>query len=338
MRRTGWSVVAAAAMVAAGVATWHAAAHAKAPTAMAAASAEAQAKPAGTVTVYAALTQQNAQALAQAFEAYDPAARVQVVTTGTGTLVTRLESEAKAHAIGADVVLLADPTAADALAAQGILSPEKPSAASHLPISDQGADWVGAYVFHDVIVYHKGMSLPVPGTWRDLTSAAYKGEVEIGDPSYSGTTMAFVGMMESRYGWKYFETLKQNGAAVQSSVKTVADDVASGKVDVGMTNDSAAFTLVKQGSPIGVVWPQDGAIVVPGPLAFVKGHETPVAKAFANWLLSPSGQKVVASVGLSPVIGASPTVPKGAALMQVPWAKLERDRAHILHQFAQIFR
>ena len=336
MLMKGLSVAAAAVVVAAGVAAWHAEQHPHAP-AEAAASAQG-AKPAGTVTVYAALTQQNAQALAKAFEAYDPAARVQVVTTGTGALVTRLESEAKAHAIGADVVLLADPTAADALAALGILSPEKPSAASHLPISDQGADWVGAYVFHDVIVYHKGMSLPVPRTWRDLTSAAYKGEVEIGDPSYSGTTMAFVGMMESRYGWKYFETLKQNGAAVQSSVKTVADDVASGKVDVGMTNDSAAFTLVKQGSPIAVVWPQDGAIVVPGPLAFVKGHETPVAKAFANWLLSPAGQKVVASVGLSPVVGASPTVPKGAALTQVPWAQLERDRANILHQFAQIFR
>lgn len=225
--------VAAAAVVAAGVAAGHAEPHPKSP-AQPEASAQA-AKPAGM-----------------------------------GALVTRLESEAKAHAIGADMVLLADPTAADALAAEGILSSQPPSAASHLPSADQGADWVGAYVFHDVIVYHKGMSLPVPRSWRDLTSAA--------------------------------------------------------------------FTLVKQGSPIGVVWPQDGAIVVPGPLAFAKGHETPVAKAFANWLLSPAGQKVVASVGLSPVLGASPTVPKGAALTQVPWTELERDRANILREFAQIFR
>ncbi|SIS83473.1 extracellular solute-binding protein [Alicyclobacillus vulcanalis] len=332
----GLGIGAAAVAVAAGAALWHAASHPHAP-AQSEASAVA-AKPAGTLTVYAALTQQNAQAIAQAFEAYDPAARVQMVTTGTGALVTRLESEAKAHAIGADIVLLADPTAADALAAQGILSREKPSGASRVPSADQGADWVGAYAFHDVIVYHKGMSLPVPRSWQDLTRAAYKGEVEIGDPSYSGTTMAFVGMMEARYGWKYFETLKQNGAQVQSSVKTVADDVATGKVDVGMTNDSAAFTLVKQGSPIGVVWPQDGAIVVPGPMAFVKGHETPVAQAFANWLLSPAGQKVVASLGLSPIVGASPTVPKGAALAQVPWSKLERERADILREFAQMFR
>lgn len=301
------------------------------------ASVNALARPAGQITVYAALTQQNAQAIAKAFESYDPNARVQVVTTGTGALVTRLEAEAKAHAIGADVLLLADPTAADELAAQGILSAQKPDNASRVPKADQGADWVGAYVFHDVIVYHKGMAAPVPKSWRDLTNAAYKGEIEIGDPSYSGTTMAYVGMMEMKYGWNYFSQLKQNGAAVQSSVKTVADDVARGKVEVGMTNDSAAYTLVKQGSPIGVVWPRDGAIAVPGPLAFIRGHETAVARAFANWLLSPAGQKVVASIGLSPVNGTSPTVPRGAAVVQVPWAELERNRADILHQFAQLF-
>ncbi|QSO53239.1 extracellular solute-binding protein [Alicyclobacillus curvatus] len=294
-------------------------------------------QPAGTLTVYGALTTANGKAIADAFESFDPNAKVNMITAGTGKLITRINAEEQAGGVKADVLLLADPTVMPPLRQQNVLASYLPPQAASLPGSLKGSDWVGAFTFHNVILYHKGMSLPIPKSFKDLTNAAYKGQVELGDPAYSGTTLGMVGYLSKQYGYEYFKSLKQNGATVVSSTNTVGTDVASGREDIGITLDSVANSLVKKGSPVVEVWPSDASVPVPAPVSIVKGKDNALTEAFVNWLLSSGGQKVVASVGLAPELGTSDLVPQNAPMANVDWSSIGSQRQNILGQFKAIF-
>ncbi|MCL6562541.1 MAG: extracellular solute-binding protein [Firmicutes bacterium] len=291
----------------------------------------------GTLTVYAALTAQNGQLLAQAFEKAYPQVKVNMVTGGTGLLLSRIAAEQRAGGVRADVVLLADPTAMAGLNQEHLLAAYRPPQAKDLPAGMKGSDWVGAFTFNNVIIYHRGMSLPVPQSWTDLERPIYRDAVEIGNPAYSGTTLGLVGYLSQHYGWQYFNTLKQLGATMVASTNTIGEDVASGRVDVGISLDVVARDLKAKGAPVELVWPKDGAVPVPAPVAIVAHHDSPAARQFEDWLLSAQGQATVEKLGYVPVSGTSTLVPQGTPMAQVNWAAIEQQRNTILQTIHRLF-
>lgn len=294
----------------------------------------------GNITVYAALTQANGDAMSKAFESAFPQARITMVTGGTGALVTRINTEQQSGGVQADVIFLADPTAMDALATSGVLDSYMPATASSLPQGLTGKDWAGVLTFQNVIMYRKGILNP-PADWADLTKPAYKGKVVIADPSYSGTTFGQVGELSNKFGWTYFQDLKANGARVEQSTNTVGTDIAQGMDDVGITLDSVVRSLISTGAPIAIVWPTSGSIPVPAPVGVSAGAKNPAgAKAFEDWLLSPAGQKEIVSLGYVPAVPgteAADLIPAGTKQLPVDWNTLGANKDAILKQFHAIF-
>ena len=290
---------------------------------------------AGTLTVYAALTAANGKALQTAFQQANPKAQVSILTSGSGALLSRVEAEQKAGGVNADILLLADPTAVAGLDAQGLLAHSLPAAADALPASLRGPAWFAPFTFSNVLLAHKGMSAPAPKDWPDLTQAVYKGRVEIGNPGYSGTTLAMVGVLSAKLGWSYFTDLRQQGTAVVQSTNTVGTDVASGAKWVGISLDAVGRPLIGQGSPVDMIWPSSGTITVPAPAALIKGKQSALAQGFLAWLLTDPAQAVFAKSGLSAVTGASagPSHPE----LPVDWASLTSNRNAIIQHFNQIF-
>ena len=289
----------------------------------------------GKVTVYAALTDTNGKALAAAFEKANSKYTVNIVTEGTGALVTRIETEKKSGGVKANAVLLADPTVMPELASDGVIGDYVPADASKLPADLKGDGWFGAFQFYNVIIYHDGVT--PPKDWSDLTKPEYKGKVEIGDPSYSGTTLAMAAEVPKLAGDSYFADLKANGVKIVQSTNTVGNDVASGAMSVGITLDSVCRPLISGGSPVKMVWPTSGSIPVPAPAAIVKGQENAGAKAFLDWLLTDAGQKELTALGYAPALGASDAVPSDAKIVTVPYSDLVSQRATILGAFTKVF-
>lgn len=261
--------------------------------------------PAATLTIYAALTQVEGQKLAQAFESYASGITVNVVTGGTGTLMQRIAAERQAGGIKADMIMLSDPSSMDYLAQQKVLSAYKIANKSLLAPAFVGTDWAGAFSINDVIIYHKGMTLPVPQQWKDLTLSAYRGQVEFSNPSSSDSALALVGYLSQNSGWPYFSALQKNGAADLTSGTQVDNDVAAGKVAIGISSDELARDLISTGAALKIVWPRDGAIPVPAPVSIVAGHESLLSEKFMNWLFSNAGQQTIASLGYTPALSAS---------------------------------
>lgn len=289
----------------------------------------------GPITVYAALTDAAGKALATAFE-HQGHGQLNVVTGGMGALVTRLESERKAGGARADALLLADPTAMNALEQEGALADYTPAEAARLKPSLRGGTWAAAFTFNNVILSHKGSPLPAPTDWKDLGNPAYQGKIELADPAYSGTTLGMVGVLAQREGWSYFEGLRKLEARVVQSTNTVGTDVAAGRAAVGISLDTVGRDLEGKGSPVQIVWPASGAIPVPAPVALVKGHNSPAARAFSTWLLSAQGQETVAQLGYPPALGSSALVPASATRLEVDWAKLHAQRDEVLSRFKGI--
>ena len=144
-------------------------------------------------------------------------------------------------------------------------------------------------------------------------------------------------MLSQSLSWDYFKALQGNGARVVASTNTVGTDVAGGQMQVGITLDSVGRDLVKKGSPITMVWPSSGTIPVPAPLGLVKGHDSPAAKAFEDWLISPAGQAVSVQLGYAPAYGASDAIPAGTKVLPVNWDQIQTNRDMILSTFKTIF-
>ncbi len=290
----------------------------------------------GSITVYGALTQENGDAFAKAFNVVAPNVKVNMVVAGSGPLMTRITSEEKAGGVKADIILLADPTAMNGLAAEGVLVDYQPKDAAQLPPSLRGKSWYGAFTFNNVIIYHKGFT-PAPADWADLTNAAYKGVLELGDPSASGTSLGMAGVLSQSLSWDFFKSLQKLGARVVASTNTVGTDVAGGQMQVGITLDSVGRDLVKKGSPVTMVWPSSGTIPVPAPMALVKGHDSAAAKAFEDWLISPQGQTTSVQLGYAPAYGTSDAVPAGTKFLPVNWDQIATNKDTILSTFKSIF-
>ncbi len=288
----------------------------------------------GKLTVYAALTAANGKALQDGFQTANPGARVSILTSGSGALLSRVEAEQKAGGVNADVLLLADPTAIAGLDSQGLLSHTLPPAAASLAASLRGPAWFAPFTFNNVLLAHKGMTEPEPKDWPDLTHAVYKGRVELGNPGYSGTTLAMVGVLSAKLGWSYFTDLKKQGAAVVQSTNTVGTDVASGAKLAGISLDAVGRPLVSKGSPVDMIWPSSGTITVPAPAALVKGKESALSQGFLAWLLTAPAQAVFAKSGLSAVSGSGS---QSHTELPVDWPSLVSGRDAIISHFNQIF-
>jgi iron(III) transport system substrate-binding protein len=292
----------------------------------------------GSATVYGALTADNGKALADAFHASHANETVSIVTGGTGALVTRIETEEKAGGVRADALLLADPTVMPQLDSAGVLDDSfKPASESELSPDMIGTGWFGPFNFFNVIVYKTGTT-PVPKDWSDLTNPAYKGKIEIGDPAYSGTTLAMVAETPKLAGADFFSKLKANDVKIVQSTSTVGKDVASGARPIGITLDSVYRPLQTKGSPVQIVWPTSGAIPVPAPAALVKGAKNAaVASDFLNWLLTTDGQAELVKLGYTPAVGADQVLPAGTKVVTVPFSDLVSQRDSILSSFTKVF-
>jgi iron(III) transport system substrate-binding protein len=297
----------------------------------------------GSITVYAALTQANADALKAAYEKAYPGATVNFYAAGTGAIVSKVAAEERAGGIQADVLFLADPTAMQDFVNDNRIEKYTPAGAQGLPQGtvDPNGYYTGVLIFNNVIIWNTKSGTPKPADWTDLTKSAYQGKIEIGDPSYSGTTFIQVAALSKKYGFDFFKQLKQNGAVVTQSTNTVGNDVASGQYTVGITLDSVARPLVQKGSPVEMIWPASGAVPVPAPVGIVKGtkHEEG-ARQFIEWLLSDDGQKTLISLGYTPVrpaLAASVYPANVPPPLPVDLKAALDQKQQLLDSFSQIF-
>ena len=112
------------------------------------------------------------------------------------------------------------------------------------------------------------------------------------------TVAAFV----QKDGWGWFERARSKGVAIVRGNSEAATALAGKEFGIAMTLDYIVAGLIKKGAPLATVWPSDGAISVPSPIAIIKGTKNPNgSKAFVDYVLSKEGQEFLVKQEVIPV-------------------------------------
>jgi iron(III) transport system substrate-binding protein len=139
--------------------------------------------------------------------------------------------------------------------------------------------------------------LPVPRTWADLLKPEYKGEVQMANPSSSGsayTTIAtLVQLMGEQPAWDYMAKLHKNISTYQRSGEGPIKAVSRGEATVAISFIALGPGEKAQGFPIETLTPSDGTGAEIGAMSIVKGaRNLENAKKFYEWALTPQAQQL----------------------------------------------
>jgi iron(III) transport system substrate-binding protein len=255
--------------------------------------------PSGDVWVYTSMYQHVLDALDPLLKEKLPNVQVHWYQAGSEKVASRLEAERAAGAVRSDVLATSDPFLYERLAREGAFLRYASPNVLRVPRSllELDARYAAMRLSTMVLVHRQGAP-PPPSSFADLGGEGWKGRAAIGDPFTSGTAFTWAVFIQSKYGEVFFEHLRAKGVTVAGGNAAVLQKVESGEVDVGVLLLENALAAKARGSPIEIVWPEDGAVVIPGPVAIFNTTRNAVAaKALVDLLLSPEGQRIIVEKG-----------------------------------------
>ena len=271
-------------------------------------------------SIYPEVIDQMKPALAARF----PGATFRWYQMGSEQIAGRLSMEIEAGATPCDLLLTSDPFYYTQLAEAGHLLAYTSAAAGAVPadLKDPRGYYATVRVPLMVIAvnHDKVAAADQPTSFADLADPRFRGKVAMGDPLKSGTSFTTVGAWVRRHGWSFIEALHENDVVAAGGNSAVLAKLESGERPVGVILLENLLVSLRRGAPITVIYPSDGAIPVPSPVAILANTDKPeLAKQVYDFLFGEAMQAaVVAGNMYSPLPTHAP--PAGARA----WATLER--------------
>jgi iron(III) transport system substrate-binding protein len=290
-----------------------------------------------TLRVYTSVTQGTVDSVVEGFGLLNPDVAVEVFRAPTGELAGRIAAEQREGGLGADVLWLTDPLSMQQYSGDGVLRSWQPEAAASLPEEFRTDTFWGTRILTMVVVVGDGIT--PPDTWLDLTDPRFEGRVAFPDPGFAGSSLAVLGFFASTdgYGLGFYEALADNGAIQVNAPGEVVTGVAEGRFDAGITLRFSARNAVNNGSPLSIVWPDDGAISLYSPIAVsATSGRVGVAEEFVDYVLGRDAQERIAATGWQPISREVPWE-VGGLQVTVDWVDLFDHQAELLDAYRAIF-
>ena len=278
--------------------------------------------------VYTALETDQIKAYADGFNRVYPDIEIKWVRDSTGVITAKLLAEKSNPQ--ADVVMGVAASSLALLDKQGMLVPYAPLNLDAIMMKYRDTKkvpaWWGMDVWGATVCFNtveaKKKNIPKPETWKDLTKAAYKGQIVMPNPASSGTgyfdVVAWLTLFGDQNGkgggWKYMDGLHDNIAQYTHSGSKPCNMAASGEFVVGISFEYRGNANKAKGAPIDLVFPKEGLGWDLEAFAIHKGtKKIDAAKKLADWA---SSKDAMLLYGKNFAITAQPGV--AAPLANVP--------------------
>ncbi|HYF95053.1 MAG TPA: ABC transporter substrate-binding protein [Symbiobacteriaceae bacterium] len=310
--------------------------------------APAPAKVTGKLVIYTSIYPDIIKLVEPEIKKAFPDLTVEWFQSGTEKVVAKLAGEIEANKVGADVLMVADPSYYIYLKDKGLLMPYKSKEFDKVVMDKDTKDamYTAVRISNVIIAYNTKAVKPedAPKSFKDLTDPKWKGQIALVDPTQSGTALVSSWALSKKYGWEFFQQLKANGAVVAGGNSAVEQKLVTGEFKVGVILEENILKVRSKGEPVDFVYPADGTIIIPSPIGIFKSTQNPdAAKALTDWWLSVEGQKAV-TTGWMHSVRADVASPKGAkaladfskTAMPVDWNDLAKNQGAIKDQFVKI--
>ncbi len=290
---------------------------------------------AGSLRIYASVTQDTVDAVVAGFEDANPGATVEVFRAPTGEVAARIASEQREGGLRADVLWLTDPLSIQQYARDGVLRAWTPANVEAVPEAYRTDSFFGTRVLNLVIVAGDDVD-PAPEDWGDLTGT--EGVVALPDPGFAGSAFGALGFfaLDPEFGFDYYSALAANGAVQVQSPDDVVVGVAEDLYAVGITLDRSARAAVEDGSPVVMIWPASGAISMYSPIGVVEASESGAAEPFVEYVLGEEAQTAIAATGWEP-IRADVDWPEYGDRRVIDWDQAFDRQEELLTEYRSIF-
>lgn len=224
---------------------------------------------------------------------------VQIISAGTGELLSRIESEAidpKGDVLWGGSL--------SSLAPKEYLFESFHSANEEAALYKNTNGMITRFsLMPSVIMVNTNLigSIEIQG-YQDLLNPDLKGRIAFADPAKSSSSYeqlinqlwAFQGE-DFNKGWAYVDALlnQMEGKLVDSS-RDVYTGVVEGEYFVGLTFEEAAAQYIQQGAPVAIIYPEEGTVVRPDGVAVIKDAKNMAyAKRFINFVTSYEIQHLI---------------------------------------------
>ena len=280
-----------------------------------------------------------------------PTVDVQFYQAGSEEVAAKVQAEALAGKIQADILISSDRFWYEDLAAKGSLVNYKPAQTEK--VADFFKHPEGFYSTLSfpvmVIAYNSEVvkDADAPKTFKELADPKWKDKVSAGSPLASGTNFTTVAFLSKKYGWDYFSAMRKNNLIAEGGNSGVVRRLQSKERPVGIILMENILRLADSDKRIKFIIPEDGAVIQSNVLALVKKeNSSEEVKKIADWMFSAEGQQAMARSFMYPAV-AGEKPPAGApefAKLQAtaqPWTRefigeTLKSREQIKDQFSKI--
>lgn len=275
-----------------------------------------QAKEEGEVNWYVShYDQAFAEGLVRGFEEMFPDVSVQLLRTSASVGFQRLNQDIMAGVANCDVYSSTDISHYIHLKDEGLLEQFTPENEQFLVETLRGTDPDGYY--HTT---YAGLALityntrevsedEAPRNWTDLVDSKWRGKVATGHPGFSGTVAVWAAAMQDLYGDEFFVQLEENDPLVGRSITDTVTMLSSAERVVAVGPSDTTLTVAAQGNPLGVIYPEDGALLMTSASGILADAPNPAAaKLFMEYLMSETASQIMVEYFSPPL---RPDVPTG---------------------------
>jgi iron(III) transport system substrate-binding protein len=305
----------------------------------------------GKVMIYTSIYLHIIEQLKPVLKEKFPTLEVEWFYGGSEKVITKLVAEFEQGKTMADLIMIADPAYYNTLKREGrLLQYTSPNMKFVYPEwVDKDNYYSGVRINVMGIAYNKNTVQPkdLPKTWWDLADPKWKGKVGMPNPLLSGTSFVTVAglVRSSKHGWPLFEAWRKNNISCEPGNGPVETKLLSGQLSVGMILEENILRATNDGKPLGFVYPSDGTLVNPAPIAIMKTTKNPAgAKAVYDFFLAKEGQQAIIN-GWMPSVRPDMPPPKHAGLkimevmkfaLPMDWEAISREPEKVKEKFDQV--
>lgn len=275
---------------------------------------------ASSITLYTSEPEAKINEIIAAFNEEKPNIEVKLYRAGTGEIDAKISSENGAGGVRADVLLAADRPTYERYKTEGLLAPLEFDEADKLldGFMDPDGYYVGTRIIPTVLAMNSSADIKAPAGWKDLTGPEYTSKIAMPSPDVSGAAAynTAVWLQEKSLGEEWLRALVANKPTVLQSNGPVSQAVADGTAPIGIVVDYLLRDLKAKGSPLEVIYPEEGVPFVDEPAAvFEASKNKEAAQAFVTFLLSEKAQEMASKQNYIPV-RKGVEVPEGSPALE----------------------